>query len=44
MIVGPVEAAVETSGLVKLECAALGNLIEHIQWAKDVEPIANDVV
>lgn len=44
VIVSPVEAAVEMSGLVQLECVALGNLIEHIEWAKEVELIENDAV
>ena len=37
MIVSPVQVAVEVGSPVRLECAVIGNLIENIEWVKEIE-------
>lgn len=44
VIVSPVRLHVEEGSLVQLECAAIGNLIENIEWARDIEEIAENEV
>lgn len=44
VIVSPVRLHVEEGSLVQLECAAIGNLIEIIEWARDIEEIAENEV
>ena len=44
VMVAPVHSTVQAGSPVRLECAVIGNLIEKIQWARDIEDKITDKV
>lgn len=44
VMVAPVHSTVQVGSPVRLECAVFGNLIENIQWARDIEDKITDKV